>query len=74
MRCVTCRQGRMQQGTATLLLERDGRTEIIRRVPALVCENCGEEYVHETAAAVLSGAERAVHEVAGVVIRDFASV
>lgn len=74
MRCVICRQGDTRPGTATLVLERDGRTVIVRRVPARVCENCGEEYVDEAAAAAaLDSAERAVREGAEVVIRDYAA-
>lgn len=74
MRCVICRQGDTRPGTATLVLERDGRTVIVRRVPARVCENCGEEYVDEAAAAAaLDSAERAVRDGAEVVIRDYAA-
>ena len=74
MRCVICRQGDTRPGTATLVLERGGRTVIVRRVPARVCENCGEEYVDEAAAAAaLDSAERAVRDGAEVVIRDYAA-
>lgn len=74
MKCVICRQGETRPGTATLVLERDGRTVIVKHVPAQVCENCGEEYVDETAAAAtLDSAERAVRDGAEVVIRDYAA-
>jgi hypothetical protein len=47
---------------------------IVKHVPAQVCENCGEEYVDEAAAAVaLDGAERAVRDGAEVAIRDYAA-
>ncbi|MDQ3582041.1 MAG: YgiT-type zinc finger protein [Pseudomonadota bacterium] len=32
---------------ATVTLERAATTLIFKRVPALVCETCGEEYVDE---------------------------
>lgn len=51
MRCVICRQGETRPGTATLVLERDGLTLVLKNVPAEVCENCGEEYVDEAATA-----------------------
>jgi YgiT-type zinc finger domain-containing protein len=40
-------------GSATVTLERDGATVVVRGVPAEVCANCGEEYVDEDAAASL---------------------
>jgi YgiT-type zinc finger domain-containing protein len=74
MKCVICRQGDTRPGTATLVLERDGRTVIVKHVPAQVCENCGEEYVDEAAAAAaLDSAECAVRDGAEVVIRDYAA-
>jgi YgiT-type zinc finger domain-containing protein len=74
MKCVICRQGETRLGTATLVLERDGRTVIVKHVPAQVCENCGEEYVDEAAvAAALHSAEHAVRDGAEVVIREYAA-
>lgn len=74
VKCVICHQGETRAGTATLVLERDGRTVIVKHVPARVCENCGEEYVDEAAdAAALDSAERAVRDGADVVIREYAA-
>jgi len=74
MKCVICHQGETRPGTATLVLERDGRTVIVKHVPAQVCENCGEEYVEEVAAAAaLDSAEHAVAEGADFVIREYAA-
>lgn len=39
MKCVICGQGEARPGTATLVLERDGRTVIVKHVPTQVCEN-----------------------------------
>ncbi len=74
MKCAVCRQGETRPGTATVVLERDGLTVVVRHVPAQVCENCGEEYVDESAAAAaLDSGERAAQEGAAVVIRDYAA-
>ncbi len=50
MKCPICRMGETRPGKATVTLERDGLTLVIRNVPARVCENCGEEYVDEAEA------------------------
>jgi len=47
MRCVVCRKSETRPGKATVTLERDGLTLVVKGVPADVCENCGEEYVDE---------------------------
>lgn len=47
MKCVICRQGETEPGTATITLTRDGTTVVVKGVPARVCENCGEEYIDE---------------------------
>ncbi len=47
MKCVVCRQDETQPGKATVTLERDGLTLVVKGVPASVCPNCGEEYVDE---------------------------
>ncbi|MBF8261643.1 MAG: hypothetical protein HW376_1172, partial [candidate division NC10 bacterium] len=53
MRCVICKQGEIRPGTATVMLERNGMTLVVKSVPARVCENCGEEYVDEDVTARL---------------------
>lgn len=47
MRCVVCRNGTMQTGTTTVTLNRGDLTLVVKNVPALVCDNCDEEYVDE---------------------------
>ncbi len=47
MKCVICRNGDTRSGTATVTLERNRATIVIREVPADVCENCGEYYLSE---------------------------
>ena len=45
MKCVICQHGDMSPGIATVTLVRGPLTLVVKEVPALVCENCGEEYV-----------------------------
>ena len=47
MKCVVCKVGEAMTGTATVTLVRGRTTVVFRDVPALICENCGEEYVSE---------------------------
>jgi len=47
MKCVVCKHGETRPGTATLTLERDELTLVVKNVPAEVCANCGEEYLNE---------------------------
>jgi len=58
VKCVICKQAETAAGVATVTLERDGATFVVREVPAQVCPNCGEEYVDsEVAAEVLRTSE-----------------
>jgi YgiT-type zinc finger domain-containing protein len=75
MKCVICKQGETQVGTATVTLERSGMTLVIRHVPARICTNGGEEYADEvTTSQLLSAAEKAVQAGGQVHIREFATV
>ncbi len=47
MKCVVCRHGETADGFATVTIERDALTFVVKKVPARVCNNCGEEYVDE---------------------------
>jgi YgiT-type zinc finger domain-containing protein len=69
MKCPVCRQGETRPGTATLTLERGALTMVVRHV----CDNCGEEYIDETAAAqALEQAEVAARQGVTVEVREFA--
>ncbi|MEW6200426.1 MAG: type II toxin-antitoxin system MqsA family antitoxin [bacterium] len=61
MKCVICKIGETVPGTATVTLERDSATIVVKSVPARVCNNCGEEYVDEE---VMRSLERTVQEAA----------
>jgi YgiT-type zinc finger domain-containing protein len=72
MKCIICKQGETQPGTATLTLERSNLTLVIKRVPAQVCQNCGEEYVdEETTLQPLKTAEEVAQAGAQVDIREY---
>lgn len=72
MRCVVCKQAETSYGKATVTLERDGVTLVIKGVPAQVCSNCGEEYIDEqTTRRLLADAEAALKEGVRVDIRDY---
>ena len=45
MKCAICRHGNTTDGYTTLVLERDQTTVVFKKVPAQICDNCGEEYV-----------------------------
>lgn len=74
MRCVICKQADVVPGTATVTLERDRLTLVIKHVAARVCPNCGEEYVDEVAAAsLMRTAEQAVQAGVQVDVREYAA-
>ena len=61
MTCTVCGQKNVADGLITLMFEREGTVVVIKEVPGLVCQNCGEEYVpDETATHALESAEAAV--------------
>ena len=45
MKCAICRNGKTEDGYATVVLERNETTLVFRHVPAKICDNCGEEYI-----------------------------
>jgi YgiT-type zinc finger domain-containing protein len=74
MKCVVCRHGETRPGTATVTLERDGATVVVKGVPARVCENCGEEYVEEEAASrLLALAEEAANSGVKIEVLEYAA-
>ena len=72
MKCVVCKQAETHPGKATVTLERDGVTLVIKGVPARICPNCGEEYVNqEIAGKLLQAAEEAAGAGVQVDIREY---
>jgi len=45
MKCVICRNGHTENGFTSVILEQNNTTLVFKRVPAKICDNCGEEYI-----------------------------
>lgn len=74
MRCVICKHGETKPGLVTVTLERDESIVVIKKVPAEVCDNCGEYYLSDTITEqVLLRAEVAVNNGAEVEIIRYAA-
>ncbi len=72
MKCTICKHGETRPGRTTVTLERDGTTLVVKGVPAMVCSNCGEEYVNEdTTARLLKVAEEAVRAGVQIDVREY---
>ena len=72
MTCVICKKGKTRLGTATVVLERENTTLVIKEVPAQVCANCGEEYVdEETTSGLLKTAEKVARAGVQVDVRQY---
>jgi YgiT-type zinc finger domain-containing protein len=74
MKCVVCKTGETREGTTTVTLERNGAALVVRKVPAQVCQNCGEAYVSaEVTRSLLQSAREALRDGVEVDIREFAA-
>lgn len=72
MGCVLCGDGTTQAGSATVTLNRDEMTLVVKRVPAEVCATCGEEYIsEEVSARLLTLAEEAAAAGVQVDVHEF---
>jgi YgiT-type zinc finger domain-containing protein len=72
MKCVICKHGETEPGTATVTLNRNQLTLVVKGVPAQVCDNCGEEYVEENVTAqLLLVAEEAAKTGVQVDVREY---
>ena len=47
MKCNLCKVGSIKPGFVTVTLHRSSSTIIFKKVPAEVCENCGEYFFSE---------------------------
>ncbi len=73
MTYAICQQAEPQPDTATVTVEREDATFVMKGVPALVCPNCGEEYVSaEVSARVLHLAEQAFRKGVTLDVRHYA--
>ena len=74
MKCTICGQAEPRAGTTTVTVERDGATLVMKGVPALVCPNCGEDYVNEeTARRISAVAAEVVEKGVRVEVRQYAA-
>ncbi len=72
MTCVICKSGGTYPGVGTVTLERNETTIVFKRVPAEVCDNCGERYYDEDVTeALLKTAEKASASGVQVEIRQY---
>ena len=53
MKCIICKHGETVDGSATVTIECNALTFVVKKVPARVCSTCGEEYVDEDIASEL---------------------
>lgn len=75
MRCVICKQAETKSGKATITLERNGLTLVVKGVPAQICPNCGEEYVDEQVAKrLLEDADAISRAGAQVDVREYVAL
>ena len=74
MICPICKCGHTRPGFASVTLERDAMTLLFKSVPAQVCDNCGEEFIDETASAnLLDTAEATARAGVQVELRRYAA-
>lgn len=74
MKCVVCKHGETRKGCTTVTLERDGGALVIRKVPAEICENCGEAYVSaEVTRSLLESARETLRAGVELDVREFAA-
>ncbi len=74
MKCVVCKQAETGPGVTTVTFERGGSTFVVRKVPAQVCPNCGEDYVDAAVTAeLLRSTEELSRTGAQVDIRRYAT-
>jgi YgiT-type zinc finger domain-containing protein len=61
MKCVICQHGYTEKGFTTVTLERNESVLVFKKVPADICDNCGEVYLDSTInQSLLSKAEKAL--------------
>ena len=69
-----CKQGETKSGYTTVTFNRGDSTIIIKKVPADICENCGEYYLsEEISEQVLDLAEKAIERNAEIEVLRFAA-
>ncbi|MEH2378106.1 MAG: type II toxin-antitoxin system MqsA family antitoxin [Nostoc sp.] len=74
MKCVICKHGETKPGLVTVTLERDECIIVLKKVPAEICDNCGEYYLSDAVTEqVLQKAESAINNGAELEIIRYAA-
>jgi YgiT-type zinc finger domain-containing protein len=74
MKCVICKHGETKPGLVTVTLERDECIIVLKKVPAEICDNCGEYYLSDAVTEqVLGKAESAINNGAELEILRYAA-
>ena len=72
MNCALCRNGTYEEGVTTIVLTKEQGIVIIKEVPALICNQCGEYILsEEIASKVMQIAKSAMENGAEIEIRKF---
>jgi YgiT-type zinc finger domain-containing protein len=74
MKCVICKHGETKPGLVTVTLDRDECIIVLKKVPAEICDNCGEYYLSDAVTEqVLEKAELAITKGAELEIIRYAA-
>ncbi|MEH1932043.1 MAG: type II toxin-antitoxin system MqsA family antitoxin [Nostoc sp.] len=74
MKCLICQHGQTKPGLVTVTLERDECIIVLKKVPAEICDNCGEYYLSDAVTEqVLEKAESAINNGAELEIIRYAA-
>lgn len=61
MKCSLCKNGETKPGEVTVILERGASIVLIKKVPAEICNNCGNYYLSDsTTDLVMKQGEKAI--------------
>ncbi|MDZ7690984.1 MAG: type II toxin-antitoxin system MqsA family antitoxin [Balneolaceae bacterium] len=74
MECTICKSGKMKDGEVTVTLQRGNSIIVIKKVPASVCQNCGEYTLSESVTRkIMQSAEHAVANNAEIEVLQYAA-
>ena len=72
MKCLACKHGTPKPGVTNFTAERDGVLVVVRHVPALICETCGEEYLDDSVTdGLYEQVDKAVKAGKEIIIQEF---
>ena len=72
--CVICKGGEVRAGHTSLTVERGRMTLVLKHIPALVCDHCGEAYLDEpTTSRIEQIAEQMQRSGVEVAVQEFAA-